>query len=135
MLLSHASAGSDCLVTQQISPEQDHNVPMAMRDLQKCSHRSATQAHIVQAVMAGPLLMAGLTDDTRKITANASDLASHVSEVSTEGLVSLRLKGTSDIYLQQMGTQVVAGPLQQGNAAAMAATFRMLDITTRLGSY
>ncbi len=107
------------------------DVPMAMRNSQKCSHRSVTQAHVVQAVMAGPMLMAGLTDDTRKITANASDLASHVSEVSTEGLVSLRLQGSPNTYLQQMGTQVVAGPLQQGNAAAMAATFRMLDISAR----
>ena len=107
------------------------SVPMAMRNSQKCSHRSARQAHLVQAVMAGPMLMAGLTDDSRKITANASDLASHVSEISTEGLVSLRLQGSPSVYLQQLGIHVVAGPLQQGNAAAMAATFRMLDISTR----
>ena len=107
------------------------NIPMAMLKSQKCSHRSVTQAHLAQAVMAGPMLMAGLTDDTRKITANASDLASHVSEISTEGFVSLRLQDSSDVYLQQMGTQVVAGTLQQGNAAAMAATFRMLDISAR----
>ncbi len=81
--------------------------------------------------MAGPMLMAGLTDDTRKITANASDLASHVSKVTTEGLVSLRLQGSRYIYLQYTGSQVVAGPVQQGNAAAMAATFRMLDISAR----
>lgn len=84
----------------------------------------------LKAVMAGPMLMAGLTDDSRKITANASDLASHVSEVSTEGLVSLRLQGSPSVYLQQLGIHVVAGPLEQGNAAAMAATFRMLDIST-----
>jgi len=107
------------------------NVPTAMHNSQMCSHKSATQAHLVQAVMAGPMLMAGLTEDSRKITANASDLASHVSQVSTEGLVSLRLQGSPNIYLQQLGTQVVAGPLRQGNAAAMAATFRMLDISAR----
>lgn len=102
-----------------------------MHDSQKCSHKSTTKAHLVQAVMAGPMLMAGLTDDSRKITANASDLASQVSEASTEGLVSLRLQGSPNTYLQQLGTQIVAGPLQQGNAAAMAATFRMLDISAR----
>ncbi|KAA6427609.1 MAG: hypothetical protein FRX49_02272 [Trebouxia sp. A1-2] len=87
------------------------------------------QFQSLKAVMAGPMLMAGLTDDSRKITANASDLASQVSEASTEGLVSLRLQGSPNTYLQQLGTQIVAGPLQQGNAAAMAATFRMLDIS------
>ena len=77
------------------------------------------------------MLMAGLTHDTRKITANASNLAAHVSEASTTGLASLRLHGSSDIYLQQLDNQVVAGRLQQGNAAAVAATFRMLDVGQR----
>ena len=81
--------------------------------------------------MVGPMLMAGLTHDTRKIIANASNLASHVSEVSTTGLASLRLHGSSDVYLQQLDNQVVAGRLQQGRAAAIAATFRMLDVGQR----
>ena len=81
--------------------------------------------------MIGPMLMAGLTHDTRKITANASDLAPHVSEVSTTGLASLRLHGSSDVYLQQLDNQVVAGCLQQGDAAAIAATFRMLSLGHR----
>ena len=53
----------------------------------------------LQAVMIGPLTMAGLTDGSRKITANASDLASLVSDVKEEGLVSLRLLDASDVPL------------------------------------
>ena len=84
----------------------------------------------VQALMIGPMLMAGLTESSRIITANASNLAPLVSELPTEGLVSLRLSGSADVYLQQQDGQIVAQPLQsQSNAAAMAATFRMLDVS------
>ncbi len=84
-----------------------------------------------QAVMIGPMLMAGLTEDTRRIKANASNLTPVVSEVSTDGLLSLRLQGSADAYLQQQGNELAVGRLQPGNAAAMAATFRMLDVTYR----
>ena len=82
--------------------------------------------------MIGPMLMAGLTESSRIITANASNLAPLVSELSTGGLVSLRLSGSPDVYLQQQDGQIVAQSLQSGsNAAAMAATFRMLDVSQR----
>ena len=86
----------------------------------------------MQAVMIGPMLMAGLTEDSRHIKANASNLAPQVSEVSLEGLISLRLAGSTTTYLQQQGSWVVAEPVQPHcNAAAMAATFRMLDVSHR----
>ncbi|DBA96514.1 hypothetical protein WJX77_003023 [Trebouxia sp. C0004] len=123
------SAGSYCSIKGVFKTGDviTAKLPMIMRAETVQDNRPQFQS--LKAVMAGPMLLAGLTDDSRKITANASNLASHVSEVSTEGLVSLRLQGSPDIYLQQLGTQVMAGPLQQGNAAAMAATFRMLDIS------
>ena len=81
--------------------------------------------------MIGPMLMAGLTHGLRSIAANASDLARHVSDVVPEGLVSLRLQGSTGVYLQQQGGQVVVAWVQPGNDAAMASTFRMLDVTRR----
>ena len=86
-----------------------------------------------QAVLIGPMLMAGLTQGTRTIHANASDLAPQVTELTEDGLVSLKLQGMENIYLQQQGRQVVADQLHPGNAAAMAATFRMVNLTTRSG--
>ena len=83
--------------------------------------------------MIGPMLMAGLTENTRSILANASNLTPLVSELSVEGLVSLSLPGSADVYMQQQDKCLVAGYVQPGNAAAMAATFRMLDISRRSG--
>ena len=77
------------------------------------------------------MLMAGLTDGSRKIHAKASDMASHVFDLSEDGFVSLRLQGSGDIYLQQQGRQLVAEHLQESNADGMAATFRILDASTR----
>ena len=88
--------------------------------------------------MIGPLLMAGLTDGSRQITANASDLAPLVSDARTEGLVSLRLLnpletplGTPQQYLQHSGGTVAALEVGSSNAAKMAATFRMLHLNHR----
>ena len=84
--------------------------------------------------MIGPMLLAGLTDGSRTIHANASDLAPHVTELAQDGLVSLKLQGSDNVYLQQQSKLTVADQLQPNNAAAMAATFRMVNISTRSGS-
>ena len=96
----------------------------------------------LQAVMIGPLTMAGLTDGSRKITANASDLASLVSDVKEEGLVSLRLLDASDVplgnplgtpthHLQHTGENFQLGEVTGSNAAKMAATFRVVQLDQR----
>ena len=77
------------------------------------------------------MLMAGLTDGSRNIHANASNLASHIFELPEDGFVSLRLQGSDGIYLQQQGRHLVAEQLQDSNAYSMGATFRMLDASTR----
>lgn len=94
--------------------------------------------HVLQAVMLGPLLMAGLTDGSRQITANASNLAPLVSDVNTTGLVSLRAlhpsmkpPGTPQRYLQHTGVQVLVATVSDSNAGAMAATFRVVQMLDR----
>lgn len=96
----------------------------------------------LQAVMMGPLTMAGLTDGSRKITANASDLASLVSDVKEEGLVSLKLlgasrtplgttQGTPTQHLQHTGEKFKLGEVAGSNAAKMSATFRIVQLDPR----
>lgn len=91
--------------------------------------------------MIGPLLMAGLTDGSRKITANASNLAPHVSDVSNEGLVSLKLLNPSGTplsrpakHLHHVGAGVMLGDVSGSNAKKMSATFRMVQLDVRYQS-
>ncbi len=64
----------------------------------------------VQAVMMGPLVMAGLTEGTRQIQADPSAVAELLSEVPAGGLVEIRLAEQTSSYLRCRGRKVeVAG--------------------------
>lgn len=84
--------------------------------------------------MIGPLMMAGLTDSSRQITANASDLAPHISDITSEGLVSLKMLNmhvNRPQHLHHVAAGVTVGPIQGSNAEKMSATFRMLQLGDR----
>ena len=104
--------------------------------------KALTPTWPLQAVMMGPLTMAGLTGGSREITANASDLASLVTDVKEEGLVSLKLLGASSTplgttqgtptqHLQHTGEKFKLGQVAGSNAAKMSATFRIVQLDQR----
>lgn len=64
----------------------------------------------MQAVMMGPLVMAGLTDGPRQIQADPSAVADLLSEVPAGGLVEVRLEQDTSSHLRCNGRRVgVAG--------------------------
>ena len=64
----------------------------------------------VQAVMMGPLVMAGLTDGPRQIQADPSTVAELLSEVPAGGLVEIRFADQMSSYLRRSDRKVeVAG--------------------------
>ena len=64
----------------------------------------------VQAVVMGPLVMAGLTDGPRQIQADPSAVAELLSEVPAGGLVEIRLPEQASSHLRCSGRKVeVAG--------------------------
>jgi len=66
--------------------------------------------HPVQAVMVGPLVMAGLTDGPRQIEADPSAVAELLSDVPSSSLVELRPNGKASGRLRYTGSDVeVAG--------------------------
>ncbi|KAK9805585.1 hypothetical protein WJX72_006497 [[Myrmecia] bisecta] len=88
----------------------------------------------LQSVMMGPLVMAGLTPDTRTIALDPATLASHVSDVATQGLVSIRVAPADQhsphsmdrsMYLRHSASAVVAAPLSDIHSP-MDATFRLV---------
>ena len=64
----------------------------------------------MQAVMMGPLVMAGLTEGPRQIQADPGAVAELLSEVPAGGLVEIRLADQASSYLRSSGRKVeVAG--------------------------
>ena len=64
----------------------------------------------MQAVMMGPLVMAGLTDGPRQIQADPSAVAGLLSEVPAGGLVEVSLKEDASSHLRCAGRKVeIAG--------------------------
>jgi hypothetical protein len=83
--------------------------------------------------MMGPHVMAALTPDTRKITADADDVATLVSDVPSGGrLVTIHADGNPNAVLRHDGQQLRVGS-PAGPGGGMAATFRM-DVTKRYGA-
>lgn len=60
----------------------------------------------LQAIMAGPLVMAGLTDGSRTIQADPGAVAELLSPLASGGLVELRLGGKVSDRLRHSGRSV-----------------------------
>ena len=70
-------------------------------------HRSERLSH-VQAIMVGPLLMAGLTEGSRRLVADPDTVASLLSDVSSESLVEIGIGGDASSRLRHAGRAVHA---------------------------
>ena len=91
----------------------------------------------VQAIMAGPFVMAGMTDGSRLVVAEPESVAARISNaMPSMGLVSLRVTprntsravGGAQSYLRRVGQRLAVG-LPGKNL--MEATFRLVDVTKR----
>lgn len=93
----------------------------------------------MQAVMLGPHVMAGLTHNSRKIAAFPSALPSMVTDLSTDGLVSIRMPAAlspnttdrqynssmpNELFLQHRGGAPFWGPVRH-NGEGLDASFKM----------
>lgn len=84
----------------------------------------------MQAIMMGPLLMAGLTNGPRSIEADPSRISELLTDVSNEGLVSLAVPGDVPEHIRHSGAMLSAvssidAPL------SLDATFRLLRVHDR----
>ena len=77
----------------------------------------------------GPLLMAGLTDGERGIAADPAAVADLLSDVTNEGLVSIRIPGDVPTYLCREGSRLVL--CTNATVPGLDAVFRIMQENDR----
>lgn len=84
----------------------------------------------LQAVMMGPLLMAGITNGSRSIQADPSKVAELLTDVSSKGLVSLTIPGDLPLHIRHDGDMLRAKTMNSA-AYSLDASFRLLSRDNR----